>query len=68
MSKRTTYSETFLFLGDMYARHHLWREEIDNQKGKIFEEMLTEKDIILLSINEPTYFRIKTDHIQPSGK
>ena len=53
--------EPFLLLGDMNARHHLWGEEIDNQKGKFFEELLIEEDLILLNNNEPTHYHIQTN-------
>ena len=53
--------EPFLLLGDMNARHQLWGEEQDNTKGKIFEELLTDEDIILLNNNEPTHYHIQTN-------
>ena len=53
--------EPSLLLGDIIARHNLWWEEKDNQKGKIFEEMLIENDIIFLNIIEPTHNHILTD-------
>ena len=43
----TTTSITFPPLGDKIARHHLWCEEIDNQKGKFIEKFLIEEDLNL---------------------
>ena len=51
----------FLLLGDINARHHLWGEETDNQKGKKIEELLLEEDLILLNKNEPTHYHIQTN-------
>ena len=53
--------EPFLLLGDMKARHHLWGEEIDNQRGIFFEELLIEEDIILLNNNQPTHYHMQTN-------
>ena len=50
----------FLLLGDMNARHSLWGEPIDNEKGKLFERLLSHQDISLLNSDNPTHFQVQT--------
>ena len=45
----------------MNAKNHFLGEEMDNQKGKIFEELLREQDLILVNNNEPTHYHVQTD-------
>ena len=52
--------EPFLLLGDMNARHHLWGEPIDNDRGKIFENLLLSSNLSLLNSNAPTHYHIQT--------
>ena len=51
----------FLLLGDMNARHHLWGEPVDNEKGKLFERLLLEEDISLLNSESPTHYHQQTN-------
>ena len=46
----------FLLLGDMNAKHHLWKETIDNERGKIFEHILIEEDITLINSDNFTHY------------
>ena len=52
--------EPFLLLGDMNARHHLWGEPVDNDKGRIFENILLTSDISIINSPSPTHFHIQT--------
>ena len=52
--------EPFLLLGDMNARHHLWGEPIDNDRGNIFENLLLSSNLSLLNSNAPTHYHIQT--------
>ena len=49
----------FLLMGDMNVGQHFWRKEINNQKGKIFEELLVEEYLTLLKNIEPTHYHIQ---------
>ena len=50
----------FLLLGDMNARHHLWGESVNNEKGQIFENLITNCDISLLNSQSKTHYHIQT--------
>ena len=47
-------SKPFILVGDMSARHKEWGENVDNTKGKIFEELLREEDISLHNSERPS--------------
>ena len=57
--------EPFLLLVDINARHHLQREEIDNRKGKIFEELVQKKTKLYLTIMNPDITTFKLIATQP---
>lgn len=50
----------FLLLGDMNARHHLWGENIINEKGQIFENLITSSNISLMNSQAKTHYHIQT--------
>ena len=53
----------FMMLGDMNARSPIWDNSTDNtnEKGLIFEQILTEHPISLLNNYSPTHYHIQTD-------
>ena len=53
--------EPFLLLGDMNARHSLWGEPTSNAKGDIFEQLLTEEDIVLLNDQHKTHYSMQNN-------
>ena len=46
----------FLILGDMNARHTSWGEEVCNEKGELFDQLLLEEDIELLNESSKTHY------------
>ena len=51
----------FVLMGDMNARHHLWGEPIDNDRGRVFEQLINNFEISLINSDSPTHFHIQTD-------
>ena len=56
----TQLPQPFVILGDMNARSEMWGCSSTNQRGDIFEELITDLPISLLNDNSPTHYHIQT--------
>lgn len=50
----------FLLLGDMNAHSPIWGSSRTNQHGQVFEDIMQDRPIYLLSTGEPTYYHVQT--------
>ena len=50
-----------LILGDFNARHQMWGDHTANARGFMIEELISDRDLILLNDGTPTHYQIQTD-------
>ena len=46
----------FVIMGDMNARSTLWQDTQTNERGRIFERLVLDKDIIIMNNGTPTHY------------
>ena len=53
--------EPFLLMGDLNARHRMWGDTTENEKGKMIFDLISETSIDLLNDGKPTHFHFQTN-------
>ena len=48
-------------MGDMNAKSTMWGEQSKNAKGKIFEELVVEEDLVILNSGTATHYHVQTN-------